>query len=507
MEQVQRIFRQLWTRGNPSTQDRRNMASSISGDASEKVVSYLAKRLSKSNALIEQAWSDSPRNVRSVLCRQILNTETPDPSRPICELIGFDKLAHNLQALSAAEALFTLARIYDEAHLYLCQHLRSGSEADQTNGIVHQPVPRIDLSKLAGGLSIDSTRAQGKITLKATDTSTAVLEAEWTVLPSMSFDDLQHLSSLRECLPGEKDDTARSYAGIGGGGGSDVISASLLGRMLHNHGKRMDLLISTRTWNTGSQGKKGSTMGVKREIQGHDGPAKHNGSLVPGTYRVTDATHSEGRDLEAVPLSHHKQIWMILDQSLASENVPLTERATLHEQFEATLAQGDEQTVIVVDTGGDVFGADNEVFSTVDQDLRVQKVMSGFRKDYNLITVVLAPGVDAPCDAPEKALRAGGKVYKPTLEERQEMERILVNEYHMDGSEPDKYPGRFGKTSLALQARLRGREGWVSLDLPEYVINTWKNPWSSFVYIRPCMSDIIFMPLLNLLPLIDPEAS
>ena len=72
---------------------------------------------------------------------------------------------------------------------------------------------------------------------------------------------------------------------------------------------------------------------------------------------------------------------MILDQSLASENVPSTERATLHEQFEAALAQGDEQTVIVVDTGGDVFGADNEVFSTVDQDLRVQKVMSGFREE------------------------------------------------------------------------------------------------------------------------------
>ena len=57
---------------------------------------------------------------------------------------------------------------------------------------------------------------------------------EWTMLPPMSFDNLpQHVSSLGQCLPGETEDKpAHSYAGIGGGGGSDVISASLLGRML-----------------------------------------------------------------------------------------------------------------------------------------------------------------------------------------------------------------------------------------------------------------------------------
>jgi hypothetical protein len=35
-------------------------------------------------------------------------------------------------------------------------------------------------------------------------------------------------------------------------------------------------------------------------------------------------------------------------------------------------------------------------------------------------------------------------------------------------------------------------------------VNTWENPWSSFAYIRECMSDIILMPLKDLLPLIDP---
>ena len=119
---------------------------------------------------------------------------------------------------------------------------------------------------------------------------------------------------------------------------------------------------------------------------------------------------------------------------------------------------------------------------------------------YNLVTAVMAPGVDAPSDAPRKAFEAGGRVYKPTENEKKLLLDLLANKYRMDGSDPH----RFGKTTLALQARLRGVVGWTSLDLPSYVVDTWENPWNSFVYIRECMSDIIFMPTTELLPLIDP---
>jgi hypothetical protein len=91
---------------------------------------------------------------------------------------------------------------------------------------------------------------------------------------------------------------------------------------------------------------------------------------------------------------------------------------------------------------------------------------------------------------------------KPTKDEKSMLLDFLANEYKMDGSDPS----RFGKTTWALQARLRGVAGWTSLDLPEYVVDTWENPWNSFVYIRECMSDIILMPTTKLLPLIEPKS-
>ena len=87
-------------------------------------------------------------------------------------------------------------------------------------------------------------------------------------------------------------------------------------------------------------------------------------------------------------------------------------------------------------------------------------------------------------NAREKAFKAGGMVYKPTEEKKSMLLDVLANEYRMDGS----VPGRFGKTTLALQVRLRGIVGWTSLDLPARVADTWDNPWNSFVY---CTSESV----------------
>jgi len=302
-------------------------------------------------------------------------------------------------------------------------------------------------------------------------------------------------------LPGEKS-AAVEYAGVGGGGGSDIVSASLLGHLLRRAGKEMNLLVSTRTWRTGSQGKKGSKLGVKREIRQHGGPAMLGGNIVGGTYRITQETQSEGRDLETVPIRKHEDVFIVLDQGEEIGDIAEEDKATLLSQFRAVLAQRRPvDTVIVVDTGGDVFGGNSPNFATPDQDIRVQRAMSQLSDAYpNLVTAVLAPGVDAPNDAPEKAQKAGGKVYRPTNDEKTMLLDLMVREYEMDGSSPD----RFGKTALCLQERLKGKLGWTSLNLPEHVVNTWENPWSSFVFIRECMSDIILMPLMDLLPLIDP---
>jgi hypothetical protein len=56
--------------------------------------------------------------------------------------------------------------------------------------------------------------------------------------------------------------------------------------------------------------------------------------------------------------------------------------------------------------------------TTPDQDLRVQQAMSILSSNHNLVTAVVTPGVDAPNDAPPKAFKAGGMVYK--ADERRE---------------------------------------------------------------------------------------
>lgn len=359
----------------------------------------------------------------------------------------------------------------------------------------------MDLLPLANQLDRDPTALNGAIVLEP-GKDNAPYRAVWRRMLQMDFDELPRLKSLTDLLPGESS-ISEVYAGIGGGGGSDIISASLLGRLLQQHGKKMDLLVSTRAWATGSQGKEGSKMGIKREIYNHGGHVKVNGQDVPGTFRVTKHTYSEGRPLEAIPVPNHSQIFIVLDQGESRAQIPEQDRADLKDQLQAVLAQSKEpiQTVVIVDTGGDVFGADAGGTSTPDQDLRVQQAICATNHSgFNLVTAVIAPGVDAPDDAPTKALKAGGRIYKPTDKEKAMLLDVLAREYEMDGT----VPGRFGKTTMALQARLKGAIGWTSLDLPTHIVDTWENPWSSFVYIRECMSDIVLMPTEDLLPLIEP---
>lgn len=470
-------------------------------DVDDALVISLSERLRHQIADVEQAYHTGPRNVRTVLRRQHINTVHPSLDHPLCKFQGEEALLKVLGLqLSTALALFTLARIFDECHVALCRAISAARNGKSQHESFRRN-PRVDLRRLAEDIRQLQHRIEDQIILQATSEDSSILRAIWQPVPPMTFDNLRQLHSLAEILPGERSGNSHEYAGIGGGGGSDIISASLLGHLLRGYHKEMNLLISTRTWTTGSQGKKGSKLGVKREVYNHGGAVQAQGRPVAGTFRVKESTTAEGRDLEAIPLAYHRQIFMVLDQGESKVQISQKDQADLIDQFDAVLGQAEPQieTVIIVDTGGDVFGADTNGSTTPDQDYRVQKAMSSLTK-YNLVTAVVAPGVDAPDDAPRKAEQSKGMIYKPTEDEKRMLLELLVTKYRMDGSDPH----RFGKTTLALQARLRGVVGWTSLDLPSYVVDTWENPWNSFVYIRECMSDIIFMPTTELLPLIEP---
>ncbi|EXJ95290.1 hypothetical protein A1O1_00410 [Capronia coronata CBS 617.96] len=481
------------------------MNDSNDSDDATGIAAYLASLLEERLSVIESVYLQSPRNIQIILRRQLgrnLGKKEEGGHQPVCRIQGEQALLEALRLLPFADALFTLARIYDAGHIALCKDYGSAKKGKPHN--VHfVRDPCIDVSRLTEGILQDQQKRHDEIRLVTGDGLPNVLEATWIPVATMNFDHLPTLESLSEILPGEVS-PGKEYAGIGGGGGSDIISASLVGHLLRRNGKEMDLLVSTRTWRTGSQGKAGSKIGVKREVQHHGGPAMLAGNAIAGTYHITPETSTEGRDLETVPIQHHNNIYIVLDQGEEPDGIPEDEKADLPQQFRAVLSQCSKlDTVIVVDTGGDVFGGDFVGFSTPDQDVRVQRAVAQLRNTYpNLVTAVLAPGVDAPADAPEKAKLAGGKIYKLTAEERDLLLDILSGEYRMDGSDPD----RFGKTNLCLQAALKGERGWTCLDLPTHVLDTWDNPWSCFAYVRECMCDLILMPLQDLLPLIDPGA-
>ncbi|KAK5188332.1 hypothetical protein LTR92_011594 [Exophiala xenobiotica] len=226
----------------------------------------LATQLRYLPADVEKAFHPAPQNVRMVLRRQYFHTVDPKPERPVCKLhSGFAALT----VLSLELALFTLARLYPD--------------------------------------------------LKQPQNDNVPMEAVWKPAVPITFHHLPKLQSLSSLLPGEQASSHR-YAGVGGGGGSDVISART---PVTKAWKKMDVLMSTRTWATGSQGKRGAKLGVKREVYNHDGPAlSADGRPVTGTFRVASNTYTEGGDLEAVLVRHHEMIYLVLDQAESKSDIP-----------------------------------------------------------------------------------------------------------------------------------------------------------------------------------------
>ncbi|RMZ89142.1 hypothetical protein DV736_g3619, partial [Chaetothyriales sp. CBS 134916] len=465
------------------------------------VCSYLAASFLQPLGECEQVYDSAPRNVRTTLVRQVQNAHRPHPDRPVSSFVNERPFMRALGRLPLEYSIVTLARLYEEVHVYLCRALDCARKGKAHN-VDFLKSRCVELKALTDGLIERESAFKDQIYLESNAWRPGALQASWRPIPSITFDNLPVLNSLADLLPGEMS-IRHEYAGIGGGGGSDVISTSIMGHLLRLHKKEMDLLISTRTWAIGSQGKAGAKMGIKREVYKHGGTVNYaNGTPVPGTYRVEKHTHAEGRDLEAIPYAKHSQIYMVLDQGESRSSIPEGDQANLPDQFQAILSQSKQpiQTIMTIDTGGDVFGVDIDCGTTAtpDQDYRVQQAISTL-SGYDLVTCVVAPGVDAPSFSPEIAEQAGGMVYHLSRNEKDRMLKLLVDEYRMDGSDPN----RFGKTSLALQARLKGKLGWVSLDLPEYVVDTWENPWNSFVYVRECMEDLVLMPTVKLVRELD----
>ena len=454
---------------------------------------------------LSKIYSALSLSVQLVLAREVAKTTETHKDAHINRvfLLQERELLQAMLPLGLNCALFHLARLYDEGHFLVCHNRAAKDKGRQYNADLLKGI-EVDVSELISGLRHDIARIDGEIQFQTTPGNNTVRAMQKAML-DMRFDHLPAIRSLADILPGEVKSNNLDCAGVAGGGGSDVITVSSLGRLFPST-RTMDLVISTRAWFIGSQGAGGSAdLGMKRQIQNDAGPAYDAaGKAVVGTYRIAEGTTASGRDLESAIVGNHEDVYMVLDQGDDKQLIDKPEHVDLSEQYRAVLSTRKSiQTVFVSDTGGDVFGNGGD-FSTPDQDLRAQRSMAQLANVYpNLVTVVIAPGSDAPPNAPDIASKAGGRVYHLKSDDKDKLLDVLVSEYRMDGSEP----GRYSRTTLCLIEWLRGRRGWVSLNLPLSAVNTNQNPWKSFGFVRECMGDIIFMSLLNLLPFIDPEAT
>lgn len=469
------------------------------------VLAHLSTALGESHSNLLDIYDALSPNVRLVFSREVAKWNgghVDDMNSSNVQLLHEDELLKAMLPVGLARALFHLARVYDDVHFHIC-HNRMQREKGRSHNANLLAGVILDVSQLVSELRYDIASIDGEIELQERSGSN-MMGAAWRPVANMHFDNLPRIKSLAEMLPGELQIDNGNCAGIGGGGGSDVLTLSALAQ-LFPLSRKMDLVISTRAWLMESQGARGGEdLGQKRHIHGEGGRAfDTHGHPVAGTYKFIEGTHASGRDLEPVLVGHHKDVYMVLDQGDQKSHIDKREHVDLSNQYQAVLSTCESlQTVFVGDTGGDVFGNGGD-FSTPDQDLCAQRAVARLAGSYpTLITVVIAPGTDAPPNAPEIAAQAGGKVYHLDAEDIEKLHNLLVHEYRMDGSDP----GRYSRTTLLLIEWLRGKRGWQSLNMPLHAVNTDKNPWKSFGYVRDCMGDIIFMPLLGLLPLIDPEA-
>jgi hypothetical protein len=357
---------------------------------------------------------------------------------------------------STALGLVTLARVYQSARV---------QNSFQTDLLKHHKVIDLQDITVAGALDPLSLHTSNITLTNTGQRSVAKLDAI-DEIPLPSFPRMRSLVDL----PGKR------IAVIGMGGGTDGIQAAMVAKMISQDGKHEAVAVSIRTSKLNSQGYDG-TVAAPGMIQ------NHGGEVSDGVYRMTANTTGGGRFLENLP-ANDVQIYLIADD----EESPVTQK--LQSILEDA---GDIDTVIGLDTGGDVlFGYPDEdelARSAPDQDVRTLHSITELSGVTKLVGV-LAPGIDSPTNAADILYRIGAVYFEPNTKQSAEVLKTYKR-WHMDGSDPRYY----GKTSLTWQAALRSpvSRGVTTLSLPEKAVITGPRIWDPYIVLQPAMRGAFFI--------------
>lgn len=294
-----------------------------------------------------------------------------------------------------------------------------------------------------------------------------------TLIPEFLDSKLGNLDSLTDFEDGETLRGKRILL-VGMGGGSDVIQATMLGKIfVEKYGSETAGIVSVRD-------------GEKPLIN----PGRR---ISSDTVEITHETEagSNWRFLEGIPLEGDDAVnpMFILgntDVKVVKQNI-------------SELAKTLNIDVIVgVDTGGDSLyrvtsTAHDKVITTPDQDhavLEALAIVSAQDVVERVYSVVIAPGVDTP----DYALKIMGLADATKVDLAPSDKDLIQRTYaawHMDGTASEE--GRYGKTPFAWLKAIGGTQGLTSLGLPVANVTSATNPWRNFIDITPAMSEIVIM--------------
>lgn len=265
---------------------------------------------------------------------------------------------------------------------------------------------------------------------------------------------------------------------VGEGGGSDGVQAAMVGKLMaQRYGCEVAGVVS---------------------IRNQDRVVTGTGTQIGNNMRqITPATEPVGnwRFLEKIPTEGDNPSPMYILN--ASE--PGAISSDINELIGATGAT----VVIGVDTGGDsLYRSEHPSFSahlptdvTPDHDYNSVQALAQVadqRPDVQVISAIVAPGVDSP-DYAHDVLEAVGASRLPLTDDDKTLIQRTYAEWRMDGSGSEE--GRYGKTPLAWLHALQGRTGFQQLNLPRANVVSETNPWRAFTTITPAMAEVLLMDM------------
>jgi hypothetical protein len=251
---------------------------------------------------------------------------------------------------------------------------------------------------------------------------------------------------------------------MGMGGGSDVVQATVLAKLLEKAGKECAGVISVR----------GSARGV----------TNHGGQIAEGVYQTTPQTTLDTRYFEDLPPADgYKTVLVFNDR----------DRYDIEQQVQAAVGAFEADTVIAIDTGGDALyyneaaEGTNPTVASPDQDLRVLAALRGVN-GVRQYTAIFGAGIDAPPYAQTVLQDAHARLYSPSDADQ----RTMLDQYAAWGL-PSGDPKRFAKTLPVVHAALRGVRGLFESPIPSERILDASNPWNPYSHIQDAASRVFVM--------------